>query len=274
MRWVSLVVLCALARTAAADPVTCKIDRRRFQPGTGFGEALLCDGKRYFDVSIRFDSYNSITGIIFTEYQGAHLRRNVQLYANGMVVFVVENRAIKGGFFAQSRGTHYIVMPRGYPMSIEKDGDELIINDAGGHKWVLAATRPDPKREWTVSHTVKTIDGVKQPRVPIAFTEKGIAGINLAAARVFFLEHHQPNMSGIANRRTRAYRETKSVFHDAKSKTCAVPNDQLYVPNPNDPNDPSDMAFGFPDDDSLMPFLAKACPKLDLSIFDTPLAQQ
>jgi hypothetical protein len=270
----SLLIICALARMAAAEPTRCTLDRRHYQPGPGFGEALVCDGKRMYDVLVRFDSYGSITGLIFTEYQGEYLRRSFQLYADGTIAVIAENRKIKGGFYAQSRGTRHILMPRGYPMSVEKDRDQLIVHDAGGHTWVLATSQFDPTREQYVSHVVKTIDGAKQPKAPIAFTEKGIVGVDFAAAKLFFLEHHQPNLSGMANRRTKAYREMKSVFHDTKAHTCAVANDQLFVPNPNDPNDPADMSFGFPDDDSLLPFLAKACPKLDVSIFDAPLAQQ
>jgi hypothetical protein len=56
-----------------------------------------------------------------------------------------------------------------------------------------------------------------------------------------------------------------SIFHDSAGGTCAVANKLVMVPNPNDPKDRTDMAFGFTDDAALSRFLQTQCPKLDLS---------
>jgi hypothetical protein len=257
----ALVLVLPLARAADADPVPCSFMMQHASPD-GFADILTCGAKRYRGISVRVQPDGRLTGVYFTEHQGKQLERAFQIYDSGQLAFVVTDKSIRGGFWAQSRGTSYELFPRGATMSIEQVDDGLLVHDAAGHTWHLLETPIDANYS---SYAVVSIDGVAQKRVPIKFTERGITGLNLDAVHPFYLQYQQPDFSGIASRRTRAYRETRSIFHDEHGRTCAIANAKLFVPNPKDPNDPSDMAFGFTDDPSLETFLATACPKLDLA---------
>jgi hypothetical protein len=74
-------------------------------------------------------------------------------------------------------------------------------------------------------------------------------------------------MHGLADRRSRAYLTTKSIFHDGRGHTCAVPNSKLFQPSASDPKDKSDNELRFADDDSLVKFLRSECPQLELKVF-------
>jgi len=235
--------------------------------GDGFADILVCDGVRHRGISVQVQSDGTLTGVYWTE-RVEQRERNFQLHADGTLGFVAVDNAIKGGFSKKARTTQYQILPRGRTMWIDAVKNGLLVHDAGGHTWYLAESAYG---QYDTSYTVISIDRIKQSQRAIDFTEAGLVGVDLAASRVFFLQHRQPTFGGYSDRTTRAYREMTSIFHDSIGQTCAVPNKLLMVPNPNDPKDKTDMAFGYTDDTKLATFLETACPKLDTSPLSDPL---
>ena len=270
--WRPLAVFAVLfaTRTASAAPKPCGYLMQYATPD-GFADILVCDGVRHRGISVQVTKAGELLGVYWTEHQGDK-ERNYQLHADGTLAFVVVDNGIKSPrFSAKARTTMYQVMPRGRAMWIDSVKDGLVIHDGGGHRWHLIET---PIDEMYTSYRVAHIERTVQATRPIDFTEAGLAGVDLAAAKIFFLQHRQPSFGGYSDRTTRAYREMTSVFHDEAGGTCSVANAKVMVPNPSDPKDKTDMTFRFTDDAALDAFLADQCPKLDRSPLRSPLDQR
>jgi hypothetical protein len=261
-----VMVLAATTLPAFAEPRKCTFDHEHYdhmQP-EGFGEALLCDGKKVWGITIRY-SGKRLTAVHWQEHQDKRTR-HTYLYNDGAIAFIAHDERIKSkSFFKQTRGTKYYTFPRGGRMAIAMDSDanRLLIKDGAGHIWVLAGTSLPSDGMPDVSWAVESIDGVAQKTVSIDFTIPGIVGIDLAKAKAFFLETKQPDLSGLADRRSTKFRETKSIFHDPAGQRCSVANKDLWVGSPRDPDDKSEYELGLSTDDALATFLSDACPKLD-----------
>ena len=269
-----LVILCLAITAGHAQAERCTIDRKRYDHMTpeGWGEALLCGGEKVWGVTIRY-SGNHITGVSWAEHQGKR-HRNIYLYDDGTMVFLARDERVNSkSFFKQTRGTKYYAFPRAGRLAIAKDGDQLLVRDMTGRTWVLAGTALASKYVPSVSWTVESIDGVAQKPVAIGFTVKGIVGLDFVKAKTFFLETRQPDLGGLADRRSAKFRETKSVFHDGRGGMCAVANEQLFGGRAADPNDKAEYELLFPTDQALDEFLEQACPKLDRSALGTALEQ-
>jgi hypothetical protein len=243
----------------------------QYATADGFADILVCDGVRHRGISVKVDKAGTLLGVSWIEHQGKK-ERNYQLHADGTLGFVVVDDTIDSPkFSAKARTTQYQILPRGKRMWIDAIKGGLVVHDAGGHSWHLAAT---PIDDVYTSYRVAHVDGAVQDQRPIEFTEGGLVGVDLAAAGVFFLQHRQPSFGGYADRTTRAYREMTSIFHDEAGNTCAVANEKVMIGNPNDPKDKTDMAFRFTDDAALDRFLADQCPKLDRSPLASVLDQR
>jgi hypothetical protein len=270
--WRALAVACLLlaARSAAAAPKPCGYMMQYATPD-GFADILVCDGVRHRGISVKVTRDGTLLGVSWTEHQGKK-ERNYQLHADGSLGFVVVDGTIDSPkFSARARTTQYQILPRGRTMWIDAIKGGLVVHDAGGHSWHLVAT---PIDELYTSYRVAHIDASTQAARPIDFTERGLVGVDLAAAKVFHLQHRQPSFGGYSDRTTRAYREMTSIFHDEVGGTCAVANAKVMVPNPSDPKDRTDMAFRFTDDAALDAFLLDQCPKLDRSPLQGVLDQR
>jgi hypothetical protein len=269
------LVLVAVARVAHAapdpdpDPMPCTFDRVNQASDTGFSDTLMCDGKRIRGPMIRVARSGTLTGVSFKEVQGQR-ERNFHFYDDGKLAVVVVDRTIAGGWSAQARGHWVELAPRGNPMRLEQVKGGLVLHDVAGHTWQLVNTGTVSSME---SYRVATIDGIAQRQVPIGFSERGIIGVDLVLARAFHLQVQALGYTSTENRRVPAFTQRQSIFHDAKGRTCAIANADLFGPDPRDPNDPSDVVFQFPDDAKLATFLRTRCPKLDLAPLD-PNARQ
>ena len=260
----------ATAPAAEAAPRACGYLMQYATPD-GFADILVCEGVRHRGISVKVDKAGRLLGVYWTEHQGKK-ERSYQLHADGTLGFVVVDDTIDSPKFSvRARTTQYQILPRGQPMRIDAVKDGLVVHDAGGHRWHLVATKID---DFDTSYLVAHIERSVQDKRPIDFTEGGLVGVDLARAGVFHLQHRQPSFGGYADRTTRAYRETTSIFHDEAGNTCAVPNAKVMVPNPNDPKDRTDMAFRFTDDAALERFLGEQCPKLDRSPLSRVLDQR
>ena len=272
-------VLGASAVPAFADPQRCTIDVKRygFMQPDGWGEALLCDGKQLTGVSVRF-SGKRLTGVHWIEQQDGVRKRHTYLYDDGTMAFIAHDQRIKSkSFYKQTRGTKHYAFPRSASFVVAKEGDRVFIRDRAGRIWVLQGTDVSRKIGVQVvpdtSWQVESLDGVKQQKVAIDFSVKGIVATDFVAAKSFFLETKQPDLSGLADRRSTKFREMKSVFHDGKGGTCAVANKQIYGGSPRDPDDKSEYELLFPTDGELDEFLTEACPKLDRGALSGALSQ-
>jgi hypothetical protein len=251
--------LIASATPAFAEPRRCSFDHKNYdhmQPD-GFGEALLCDGTKVSGVSIRYNG-KRLTAVHWQEQQGRRTR-HTYLYDNGAIAFLTHDEGIKSRSYSkQTRGTKYFSFPRGGRMAIAMDRDDnrLLVRDGAGHTWVLAGSESE-------SWAVESIDGIAQKASPIDFSVKGIVGVDLVAARAFFLETKQPDLGGLADRRSKKFRDTKSVFHDGNGNSCSVANAQLFGGSPRDPDDKSEYELLFATDGDLDTFLGETCPKLE-----------
>ena len=269
LRGAILGLLVWFARPVEAG--TCKLDRERYKSlaGTaGYGTALLCDGEQLRDVWAQFAGDGSLTGISWTEHQGEHLRRTVRIDATGRVSFLSQDKSIKGGFFAQTRGTSHFLFPRDRRMSVKQTGKHrLVVRDFAGRTWHLQGS---PAKEGTadrISYEVIAIDDKDQASRTIDFTRKGIFAVDLVAPYSLYLEHVEPHMHGLADRRSKQYVDSKSIFHDGRGHTCAVANGKLFGPRASDPKDKSDNELKFADDEALVEFLRSECPSLELKVF-------
>jgi hypothetical protein len=269
--WRALLAIALVSAVGAAEaaPRPCGY-MMQYATADGFADILVCDGVRHRGISVKVDQAGTLLGVSFTEHQGKK-ERNYQLHADGTLgVVVVDDTIDSPRFSVKARTTQYQILPRGKRMWIDAVKDGLVVHDAGGHSWHLVAT---PIDDFSTSYRVAHIDRAAQEKRPIEFTEGGLVGVDLAAARVFHLQHRQPSFGGYADRTTRAYREMTSIFHDEAGNTCAVANAKVMVPNPNDPKDKTDMAFRFADDAALDRFLADQCPKLERAPLRDPLQQ-
>jgi len=270
--WRALVAIALLSATGIAEaaPRPCGY-LMQYATADGFADILVCDGVRHRGISVKVDKAGTLLGVYWTERQGKK-ERSYQLHADGTLGFVVVDDTIDSPKFSvKARTTQYQILPRGKRMWIDAIKGGLVVHDAGGHSWHLAAT---PIDDFSTSYRVAHIDRSVQNKRPIEFTEGGIVGVDLAAAGVFHLQHRQPSFGGYSDRTTRAYREMTSIFHDEAGGTCAVANEKVMVGNPNDPKDKTDMAFRFTDDAALDRFLADQCPKLDRSPLSSALDQR
>ncbi|HEY5924216.1 MAG TPA: hypothetical protein VIV11_21210 [Kofleriaceae bacterium] len=268
--------LIASAAPASAGAQRCTFDHERYdhmQP-EGFGEALLCGGEKVWGITIRY-SGKRLTAVKWDEQQGQR-KRHTYLYDDGAIAFIAHDEGIKSkSFFKQTRGTKYYTFPRGGRMAIAKDtgSNRLFVRDAAGHTWVLVGTDVPSKYVPAMSWAVESIDGVTQKPAAIDFSVTGIVGVDLAKARAFFLETKQPNLSGLADRRSTKFRETKSVFRDGTGQSCSVANGELFGGSARDPDDKSEYELLFTTDSALDTFLGETCPKLDRSSLGVVLEQ-
>jgi hypothetical protein len=265
-----ILILILSGSVARADPVRCKpdLERARGLAGTaGYSNVLTCDGERLEDVYVQVGADGGITGMSWTEYQGEHLRRTIRVDRTGSVFFIVQNRGIKGGFFAQTRGTAHFVFPRDHRMTVIRDrrSRRLLLRDAAGHAWQLAGTPVEGPGMYQVSYVVEAIDGHAQPPRTIGFGLDGIVAVDLVGAGAMYLEHREPHRHGLADRRSRKYLSMRSLFHDGAGHSCAIENRYLFGPRAADPDDKSDNELRFADDGSLAAFLGERCPELDLA---------
>lgn len=273
------MVVCALIATVApafADTVRCKFDHALYdhmQP-EGFGEALLCDGEKVPGISIRY-SGKRLTAVHWQELQDRRTR-HTYLYDNGAMAFLAHDERIKSkSFFKQTRGTKYYAFPRSGRMAIAKDRDSnrLIVRDTAGHTWVLVGTEVASKYVPKLSWAVESIDGVAQKTAAIDFSVAGIVGVDLVKARALFLETKQPDLGGLADRRSKKFRDTKSVFRDGNGGSCSVANAQLFGGSARDPDDKAEYELLLATDGELDTFLGETCPKLDRSALAAALEQ-
>jgi hypothetical protein len=268
--------LIASAAPAFAEARRCRFDHKNYdhmQP-EGFGEALLCDGKKVEGISIRY-SGKQLTAVHWQEHQDQRTR-HTYLYDNGTLAFLAHDERIKSrSFFKQTRGTKYFAFPRGGKLAIAKetDSNRLFVRDGAGHTWVLAGTEIAGKYAPEMSWAVESIDGVAQKTSAIDFSLKGIVGLDLVKARVFFLETKQPELTGLADRRSARFRDMKSVFHDGSGNSCSVANRELFGGSPRDPDDKSEYELLFSTDGDLDTFLGETCPKLDRDSLAAALEQ-
>ena len=259
--------LIASVAPASAGASRCTFDHERYdhmQP-EGFGEALLCDGEPVSGISIRY-SGKRLTAVHWQELQDRRTR-HTYLYDDGSMAFLAHDERIKSrSFFKQTRGTKYYMFPRGVRMAVamDRDSNRLFVRDGAGHTWVLAGTEVGSKVSWAV----ESIDGIEQSTVAIDFSVTGIVGIDFVKARAFFLETKQPDLGGLADRRSKKFRDTKSVFRDGNGGSCSVANARLFGGNARDPDDKSEYELLFETDSELDTFLGESCPKLDRSALD------
>jgi hypothetical protein len=268
--------LIASVTPASADAVRCTFDHKRydFMQPEGFGEALLCDGKQVLGVSIRY-SGKRLTAVHWQEHE-AKRTRYTYLYDDGAMAFIAHDEGIQSrSFFKRTRGTKFYAFPRDGRMVVAKDRDSnrLFVRDTAGHTWVLIGSELADKYVPRMSWTVESIDGAAQKQSAIDFTVRGIVGVDFAKVRALFLETKQPDLSGLADRRSKKFRDTKSVFRDGNGGSCSVANAQLFGGSPRDPDDKSEYELLFATDQELDTFLAEACPKLDRSSLATALEQ-
>ena len=270
----ALVILVVAITAGHVRAERCTIDRKRYDHMTpdGWGEALLCGGEKVWGITIRY-SDNRITGVHWIEHQGKR-HRNVYLNSDGSMDFIARDETVhRTSFFKQTRGTKYYGFPRNGTMAIARDGHRLLVRDISGRTWVLAGEELPSKYVPTVSWSVESIEGVAQKAVAIDFTVKGIVGVDFVKPKAFFLETRQPDLSGLANRRTAKFRAMKSVFHDGRGGTCAVANQHLFGGSARDPDDKSEYELVFTTDQELDAFLEETCPKLDRTALGTALEQ-
>jgi hypothetical protein len=258
-----------LLSAVPADATSCKLDRDRYQDlaGTaGYGVALVCGGEQLRDVWAQFAGDGTLTGISWSEHQG-HLRRTVRIDTTGRVSFISQDTHIKGGFFAQARGTSHFLFPRDRTMSVKRTGRlRLVVRDAAGRAWHLQGKPVMDGAIERISYTVIAIDDREQEARPIDHTKAGIVAVDLVAPYSIYLQHEEPQMHGLADRRSKAYLTTKSIFHDGRGNTCAVANSKLFQPRASDPKDKSDNELKFAGDSALVEFLAAECSNLDLKV--------
>lgn len=256
--------------TAAAAP--CALDRtNRFADkmlGTGSWSAMLaCNGTPLQDMPASFAPDGSLSGVSWTEHDGDR-RRTTYIHANGQIYFIVQDTSIQGGFSKQTRSTGHYLFPRSRPITVSRDArsGRVVVRDGAGRAWHLAPSTVERNRITHTSYRVLSIDDHEQPARPIDFTKRGIVAVDLIAPYALYLDHVEPNMHGLADRRSRQYLATKSIFHDGRGHTCAVPNSKLFQPRGEDPNDRADYELRFADDGALADFLAAECPTLDLKV--------
>jgi len=263
---IAIAAVCLVGFAPRAESATCTRSDR-YASLAGYGEALVCGGEPLSDVWVQFDG-DDLTGISWTEYQGDKLRRTIRVDHLGRISFISQDEAIKGGFFAQTRGTSHFLFPRGRKMSVTKHPDalRLVFRDAAGRAWHLVG-KPLPRAgSPRVSYTVTAVDDHDQATHTIDFTSRGIVAVDLVAPYSLYLQHQEPHMHGLADRRARAYLAMKSTFHDGRGQTCEVANEKLFQPRAGDPDDKADNELRFADDASLVEFLGATCPKLDLTV--------
>ena len=249
----------------AAEPVACTSNK---------GSMLKCGGEVIWDIWVSRGSRGGYSRISWKQYFSDDLKqwRSIALYDTGQAHFVVDpgkSNASKWWTFS-----HWI-FPRKQGLSIAKYPGEFRfrVTDATGLPWELVGRRLSQTR---ASLVVERIGEAEQGEIEPTKTERGVMGVDLDTAGVFYLQHHRPDFKAYTNYQAPRYLRMKSTFHDQSGGRCRVPNREIFDPMPN-PKDVTDHLFKLDTDGKLLALLSKRCANLDLApleaVVPTPSAK-